>query len=356
LGFAAGTTAGLAALAVFGFAAGGIEHNRKKTRQHTGADAAGEGLALGLVLLTMAFDAMAEDLMEKDARGPPGENGGPDERLGHRRLQQSLQFAGGALDRRCQRGIVGQIAGLQRVEIIGGGEVHAIGGLALRRDDDAREPAAMLQAGALGCDQRAAFGLGNHRNARNQHVRIFREQRGERFHPRAPGGGIEVERDDGLAAGSRRFVREVGRLVAVRDLHLAIGADLDEALGGGTVGAVGFEPEAVAQGGRLVVERDGRAGGELPALARGAVIVIQLRRADAHRNVQVPVVHGIVELQSSQVARHHAGILFGHFVGEKVGRRLGFGLERLEIALELVRQDVQQGAGRRRFGAKTGGG
>ena len=61
---------------------GGVEGHREKIGQDLFADALGEGLAFGLVLLPVAFDAVAEDLMEKDARGAAGKDRRAHERLG----------------------------------------------------------------------------------------------------------------------------------------------------------------------------------------------------------------------------------------------------------------------------------
>ena len=52
-----------------------IEDDGEKIGQHAEADALGEGLAFGLVLLAVAFDAVAENLVEEDAGGAAGEDG-----------------------------------------------------------------------------------------------------------------------------------------------------------------------------------------------------------------------------------------------------------------------------------------
>ena len=51
-----------------------VEDHRKKRRQHRLADALGEGLAFGFVLLAVAFDAMAENLVKENARARPEES------------------------------------------------------------------------------------------------------------------------------------------------------------------------------------------------------------------------------------------------------------------------------------------
>ena len=61
---------------------GRIESDGKEIGQNFFADAFGEGLAFGFVLLPMAFDAMAEDLVEEDAGRAAGKDRGSDKWLG----------------------------------------------------------------------------------------------------------------------------------------------------------------------------------------------------------------------------------------------------------------------------------
>ena len=53
-------------------------------------------------------------------------------------------------------------------------------------------------------------------------------------------------RDRGVAGW---LFGEIVGLVLFRHLHLGVGLDLDETLGGGAVGAIGVQPEAAADGG-----------------------------------------------------------------------------------------------------------
>src|ERR1019366_6376796 len=61
---------------------GRVESDGKEVGKNLFADAFGEGLAFGLILLAMAFDTVAEDLVKEDAGSPAGKNGGSDEGLG----------------------------------------------------------------------------------------------------------------------------------------------------------------------------------------------------------------------------------------------------------------------------------
>src|SRR5260221_11639801 len=55
---------------------GWIESHRKEVGQNLLANALGESLAFGLVLLAVAFDAVPENFMKEHARCPAGKNGG----------------------------------------------------------------------------------------------------------------------------------------------------------------------------------------------------------------------------------------------------------------------------------------
>src|SRR5262245_59880294 len=78
--------------------AGGIEDHAQKIGKHRAVDALGEGLAFILVLLAMAFDAVSEDLVEEDAGGAAGEDGGSDERIDDRSFEKAGEILGDAVD------------------------------------------------------------------------------------------------------------------------------------------------------------------------------------------------------------------------------------------------------------------
>src|SRR5437879_2495737 len=75
-----------------------VEDDREKIRQHGTVDALGESLSLGLVLLTMALDAMSEDFVKEYAGGAAGEDGGPDKWIDDRGLQQPHKLPGDTVD------------------------------------------------------------------------------------------------------------------------------------------------------------------------------------------------------------------------------------------------------------------
>src|SRR6185437_4578467 len=61
------------------FAARGVEDDGEEIGEYLAVDALGEGLAFALILLAVAFDAVSEDLVEEDAGGASGKDGGADE-------------------------------------------------------------------------------------------------------------------------------------------------------------------------------------------------------------------------------------------------------------------------------------
>ena len=70
---------------------GRVEGDRQEIRQNLLADFLREGLAFAFIFLSVAFDAMAEDLVEENARRAAGKNGGADKRLSDRGFQQDLR-------------------------------------------------------------------------------------------------------------------------------------------------------------------------------------------------------------------------------------------------------------------------
>ena len=129
-------------------------------------------------------------------------------------------------------------------------------------------------------------------------------------------------------ATSRLLGRKIVRIVGGRHLHLGVGLDADEPLGGGAVGAIRFQPQPPLDGVGDVLEGDERAGGELAAVVPHAVVVVQFGRSDTHRNVQRAGLAVARAVDRPERRRQRAVIDFRDLVAQKVGRRVGFLLQR----------------------------
>jgi hypothetical protein len=101
----------------------------------------------------MAFDPVAEDLVEEDRGGASGENGGTDERIDHRSFEQRSQVLRDSGDGGLYLFVIRKAGCLFSLEAVGGDKVHAIGCFALGDDRDSREAAAVLQLRTLGVHQ-----------------------------------------------------------------------------------------------------------------------------------------------------------------------------------------------------------
>ena len=148
----------------------------------------------------------------------------------------------------------------------------------------------MFHAGAFGVHQVTVVSLGGNGDGGGEQIGEGAEIAGPLAGLFGPVRGIEVGLVDRFGVGIRLFGREVGGLVTVGGLHLLVGADADEAIGGGAVDAVGFEPHARFDGGGDVLDRDGSAGGELNTVAADAPVVVELLVADANGGVEIAVV------------------------------------------------------------------
>ena len=70
------------------------------------------------------------------------------------------------------------------------------------------------------------------------------------------------------------FLREIGGLIAIGGLDLLAGFDAHQAIGGGAIDAIGFEPHALFERAGDILYSDRSGGGELDLLAARATVVI----------------------------------------------------------------------------------
>src|SRR6185503_6072042 len=97
----------------------------------------------------MALDAVSEDFVEKHAGGAAGKNGGPDEWIDYRGLEQTYQVLADAVNGGANDFILGKILRIEGFKGMRSGQVHAVFGSGDGGDDDSREAATVLQTVTL---------------------------------------------------------------------------------------------------------------------------------------------------------------------------------------------------------------
>jgi hypothetical protein len=150
-----------------------VERHAEKFGQHAFADALGEGLAVGFVLLPVAFDAVAENFVEENAGRASAENGRADVGLDERGLQEIDEILGGPVDGGLDLAILGERLRIGGREEVRRGQIHSILGLALGADNDAGERPAMLKPRSFGGDEILGFAQRRDAEAGGEHVGIL---------------------------------------------------------------------------------------------------------------------------------------------------------------------------------------
>lgn len=136
------------------------------------------------------------------------------------------------------------------------------------------------------------------------------------------------------------FLREVGGLVAIGSFHLLTGLDANQAIGGGAVDAVGFEPHALFERAGNIFNSDRRGGSELDLLTAGAAIVVHGGISDSDGNVEIPVVRVGSGGEDAEGGAYDVSVEVGDLIRHEVGWRVGF-FQRVEIALEFLAHGVE---------------
>ena len=138
-----------------------------------------------------------------------------------------------------------------------------------------------------------------------------------------------------------RLRGEIIRRIFGRDLHFLVAPDLNESLGGLAIGAVGFQPHALFDGDRNVVEADRRARRKLGALAANTMIIVQLRAANPERNIQVACPAATAVGNGTQSCRYAVGFLVGNFVADEVRGRIGFLFQNPKVTVEFFTKNFK---------------
>ena len=118
------------------------------------AEELGEGLALFVAALALAFQAMAEDFVEEDGRGAAAEDGGAVEGLGDRARRAALPGSF-AITAALARSVFwsGRCGGRVGLEGLVAEHVHAVGGAGAGHDDESGGLAGRGDPRAFGGDE-----------------------------------------------------------------------------------------------------------------------------------------------------------------------------------------------------------
>ncbi len=155
------------------------------------------------------------------------------------------------------------------------------------------KPRPNTSARPFGIHEVARIGLAGNRHVGGEHAGIIVEARRKLADTRLPVLLVELQLGRGLDRHRGRLDRKIVRAVLFRHLHLGVGLDADEPLGGGAIGAVGLQPQAALDGVGVVLEGQGGGRGPSNAAAPTAsacqphvVVIVELGRAYAHRDIQ----------------------------------------------------------------------
>ena len=294
---------------------------------------------------------MAEDFVEEDTGSAAGENGGANVGFDDRSLEEGNQVAfhlgHGGLD----DFFVGEAIDVLGVKDFAGREVHAVGGFGLDAEDETGKGAAVLQSGALSGDQGLCFALGDDGDGRREDAGFVAKLSGPLPQFVLPVITLELEeRDRGERNGLLGWAKVAG-VVFELYLYLLIGFDVEQALGGQAVDAIGFGPEVATDGVRGIVDGDGGTGGELGRVAANPAVVVELGRSHTDADVEETFFAAIARIERAKGGRYAFPFLLRNGVGDEVRGRIGLGFERGEIAFEFAGKDLDE---RRRRGGLGG--
>jgi hypothetical protein len=122
-------------------------------------------------------------------------------------------------------------------------------------------------------------------------------------------------------------------------------------LRGGAVDGISVHPQAALEGVGVIVEREEGAVGERGGVAADAVVVVELRGADAKRDVEGAGLRTVLRGEHSAGGGQQVRLLLSDGVGQEVGRRVGLRPEGGEVTFHFGGQDLHE----RRLGRGLGG-
>lgn len=330
---------------------GGIVEDVDERGHHRGADLVGEGLALGLVLLAVALDAVAEDLVEVHRRGAALEHGGAGERIGDGGVAQGLELGDEAIDAGDEVGLVRERGGIADVDDVDVREIHAVVGLGGRAEDDARVLLAALHLGALVADEVARARGGDEPHLARQDVRVALEGIGHRAHAGLPRGLIDRERRGGLDRDDGCLLGEIGGVVLGGGGELQLRLGVLVLRGRLLERGVGRQPQRRGDRLGVVVDRQRLAPQPARAVAGHAgrwsvapVVVVEVAIADAHLEIEDAIAIAGRELEGPAVGDDLDGVGLGDAVADVV-RLARVGGEGRGGARELAAHRDEDGRG-----------
>jgi len=278
--------------------------------------------------LTVALEAMAEDLVKEHPGGATFEHGRTGVGLRERGFAQRLDLSAQALRRFHELVALGQLVDLVSLERLGARDDHAVLGLRLDEHQYAHPRAPALHPRAFAVDEVPIDAVGREGDRRVEHHRRIAERRRDLDDERLVGrrDRSEIDLDLWLDVHELLLDRKVG-VVLVLELAAQLLAALHFAeLGDGRVVLrLRVEPDDLLERQIHVVEADCEPGPQTvagPVVPALGVAVVELRRADADVDVDDAVV---VELPGQQGAVFCLEVqLLGRddVVPEVVGRRI----------------------------------
>ena len=171
---------------------------------------------------------------------------GPTIGLDLRRLQQRGQILGHAIDGRRDHFVLRQPGGIDRFEAVERLQIHAVFSLAVRAMITMRaKPRPYCRRVPSVLAKYLVSVWPKSLTLRGEDAGILLETRRRACAcARSSGSLSKLSFGRLLGVHGGFFAGEIVGLVLLRHLHLRVGLDLDEPLGGGAIGAIGFEPEA----------------------------------------------------------------------------------------------------------------
>ncbi len=229
-----------------------------------------------------------------------------------------------------------------RLKILHRRQVHPIGGLPAGDDRQTHKIAAVQQPRAFRTHHVFRDSPRRKVNRRIQHVRIVGQLGGPFPRPLRPFFIDVVHGRRRLLVHHRRLARKVGRRISGLHLHLLVGLDFDKPARRQFVRAVSFRPHFAPDGIRDIIERNRLALSIMPLVPIHRMVVVQLRRPHAQRDIEVAAVAPIARFDGAERSRQRLALLIGDRVVHVVRRRIGLLLQDGEIALQFIAQNIEQ--------------
>ena len=320
---------------------GGIVGDAEEGGQDLLAEQLGEGLAFVVAALTLAFEAVAEDLVEEDGGGAAAEDRRAVEGLSDGSFAEGDEVLGHRDGLVGQGLLVGEMRSVVGLEGLGAEEVHTVGGAGAGDDDKTGDVAGCGDFSSFRGDEVVGLGGGLKGDVVEEDLGILLEDAGELAKAILPGVAVDDENRRGREQiiGRLVFIGEVCGTVLFFGADLLLGLHLEVAVEGFGVAAVGGEPEAASEGGSVVGQGE-RDGGEC-AVAMVAVGVVLGWGAEANLDVGDAAATLVRGNDGAKLRGHGNAVGVGDGIAEEVGLGLLGGIGR--VVSEGVHRAMQLG-------------